>query len=265
MTVRAIEANYREWGEEGPVVLVLHGMLGSSRNWQAVARLLANGYRIIAMDARNHGDSPWAEAMDYPHMVADCLRLADRLGLERFHLLGHSMGGKTAMLLASRHAERVRSLTVVDISPRAYQPRWKKEYALLRRLPVEELGSRAEAEALLEPEISDWAFRQFLLSNLERDPDGGFRWRVNLEVLENSLHNLFGQIPPEGSAVFRGAVLFLRGERSRFVDEEDLPLIREYFPEAVMKTVEGAGHNVHFDAKEAFAEEVRRHWSEAEG
>lgn len=261
----AVQLATREWGTDEPVVLILHGMLGSSRNWQAVAKVLAEGYRLVALDARNHGDSPWAETMSYEEMVADTLAVADRMGQESFHLVGHSMGGKTAMLLACGHGRRVRSLTVVDMAPRAYAPRWKKEYALLRGLPVGELSSRAEAEALLEPEIRDWGFRQFLLSNLERDPGGGFRWRVNLQVLENSLPNLFEQIPPEGSGTYDGPTLFLRGEKSGFVSEEDEPMMRRFFPDCELETVGGAGHNVHFDRKDVFAERVRRHWAEAEG
>ena len=255
------ELHYREWGEAtgGIPVLVLHGLLGSSRNWMAAGKALAASHRVLAADLRNHGESPHLRPMDYPAMVDDLLGLLDRLELPAVHLIGHSMGGKAAMLLTCRFPERVRSLTVVDIAPRAYPPRWEKEFALLRRLPVERMQSRAEAEAELSTEIRDWAFRQFLLSNLERAEEGGFRWTVPLQLLEESLPELFEQVPPPGEVAWPGPALFLRGEKSRFVGEDDLALIREFFPAAKLETVAGAGHNVHFDQRDRFVRRVRAH------
>ncbi|NBD37063.1 MAG: alpha/beta fold hydrolase [Verrucomicrobia bacterium] len=248
----------------GKPVLVLHGLLGSSRNWSAAGKALATSHRVLAADLRNHGESPHLRPMDYPAMVEDLLGLLESLQLPAVHLIGHSMGGKAAMLLTCRFPERVSSLTVVDIAPRAYPPRWEKEFALLRRLPVEQLQSRSEAEAELSPEIRDWAFRQFLLSNLERAEEGGFRWRVPLALLEESLPNLFQQMPPPGEAAWPGPALFLRGENSRFVGEADLPLIREFFPAGKLETVAGAGHNVHFDQRDRFVRRVRAHLEAAE-
>lgn len=255
------ELHYREWGEAtgGIPVLVLHGLLGSSRNWMAAGKALAASHRVLAADLRNHGESPHLRPMDYPAMAADVFGLLDKLRLPAVHLIGHSMGGKAAMLLACRFPDRVRSLTVVDIAPRAYPPRWEKEFALLRRLPVEQMKSRAEAEAGLAGEIKDWAFRQFLLSNLDRAEEGGFLWTVPLQLLEESLPELFQQVPPPGEAAWPGPALFLRGEYSRFVGEGDLPLIREFFPAGKLETVAGAGHNVHFDRRDRFVRRVRAH------
>ena len=260
------ELHYREWpkGQGGIPVLVLHGLLGSSRNWQAAAKAMADPYHVVAVDLRNHGDSPHLRPMTYPEMVGDVVEVMDKCQLSAFHLIGHSMGGKAAMLLACRHPERVRSLTVVDIAPRAYQPRWEKEFALMRRLPVERIKSRSEAEEELSADIKDWAFRQFLLSNLVRSEEGGFRWTVNLPLLEESLPHIFAQVPPPDEPAWPGPALFLRGESSRFVGEDDLDLIRRFFPKAELETVAGAGHNVHFDKKEAFVRRVRRHFEEAD-
>jgi pimeloyl-ACP methyl ester carboxylesterase len=196
--------------------------------------------------------------MDYPSMAADVLRWLDQESLQAVHVVGHSMGGKVAMYLACRYPERFRSLTVVDIATRVYPPRWEKEFAVMQSMPVERFSRRQEAEEWLEADIRDWAFRKFLVSNLERNPGGGFRWIVNLDILQAALPNLFIQVPAEGQS-YEGPVLFLRGGRSRFVEADDLEVARRFFPAATLQTVADAGHNVHFDQPDAFVEAVRAH------
>jgi pimeloyl-ACP methyl ester carboxylesterase len=243
-------------GPDGaPVILLLHGLLGSSRNWQTVGRKLADSFRVVALDLRNHGASAHNRRMDYPAMAADVLAWMDKSGVEQLHLVGHSMGGKVSMYLACHHPERIQSLTVVDIAPHAYPPRWEREFAAMRRMPVHHFQKRQEAEEWLEKDISDWAFRKFLVSNLERDPSGGFRWIVNLGILESALPNLFRQIPEPGQS-YEGPVLFLRGSKSKFVSDADIRMIEGFFPKAKLVTVEGAGHNVHFDQTDRFIESV---------
>ncbi|NDV61194.1 alpha/beta fold hydrolase [Puniceicoccales bacterium CK1056] len=241
--------------EDAPALLLLHGLLGSSRNWQTAGKKLSESFKVFALDLRNHGSSPHDPHMDYPTMAADVLAWMDRKGLKRLHVLGHSMGGKVAMYLTCRYPERIQSLTVVDIAPRAYPPRWEREFATMRRMPVHHFTKRQEAEEWLEKDISDWAFRKFLVSNLERDPSGGFRWIVNLGILESALPNLFRQIPEPGQG-YDGPVLFLRGGESKFVADSDLQMIKGFFPRAQLVTVDGAGHNVHFDQTERFIKVV---------
>jgi pimeloyl-ACP methyl ester carboxylesterase len=241
--------------ESAEPLVLLHGLLGSSRNWQTAGKQLAGKRRVYALDLRNHGDSPHNSRMDYPSMAADVLDWAAGAGLEHVHMLGHSMGGKVAMYLACRYPDRFKSLAVVDIAPRAYPPRWEKEFSLMRRMPVEHFTRRSEAEEWLEPEIRDWAFRKFLISNLERDPAGGYRWVVNLGILESALPNLFQQVPETGQQ-YDGPCLFVRGGKSRFVEDGDFPMIRRFFPKVRIETVSDAGHNVHFDQTAAFVEVV---------
>jgi esterase len=262
--LKAVKLEHVEWGSGGLPLVVLHGLLGSSRNWQRAGVLLGPEGRVCALDLRNHGRSPHAPEMSYAVMAADVAAWLKAEGIERCHLLGHSMGGKVAMWLATEAEPLIASLTVVDIAPRAYAPRWEKEFAHMRRMPVERMKSRAEAEAFLEEAISDWAFRKFLVSNLERMDGGGFRWIVNLAVLEASLPALFRQVPETGLR-FNGPTLFLRGERSRFVEESDTTMIQSFFPEAQLMTIAEAGHNVHFDQPERFAEAVRAHACEGRG
>ena len=144
---------------------------------------------------------------------------------------------------------------MVDIAPRAAPPRWEREFALMRRMPVGQFTTRAEAETWLEPDIRDWAFRKFLVSNLERDEAGGFRWIVNLDILHAALPNLFQQVPQDGER-YDGPVLYLRGELSKFIQDEDEAMIKAFFPAVRLVTVAGAGHNIHFDQVERFVEIV---------
>lgn len=239
-----------------PPLVILHGLLGSSRNWAGITRALEKDFRVHALDLRNHGQSPHAATMDYESMVADILAYCDRHEIASFRLIGHSMGGKAAMLLACRHPERVQALVVVDIAPKHYPPHWEKEFRALRALEVEHFSRRQEAEDALKGSVSDWAFRQFFLTNLERRPEGGFRWVVNLPVLQASLPELFAD-PLKGSDVYEGPTLFLRGAQSGYVGEDAESAIQVHFPQAGLETVADAGHNVHFEQPESFLSLVR--------
>ncbi|MDV7394678.1 alpha/beta fold hydrolase, partial [Arthrospira platensis SPKY1] len=159
-----------------PPCIVLHGLLGSSRNWMSVAQKMAIHGTVHTLDVRNHGQSPHCDSMSYPEMAGDVLRWMDDRGIAKAVLLGHSMGGKIAMRLACSAPERVAALIVVDIAPRAYKPRWEREFAAMLALPLERMTSRAQAEEALSESIRDWAFRKFLCTNLERSEDGTLRW-----------------------------------------------------------------------------------------
>jgi len=251
-------------GGAGCPLVLLHGLLGSSRNWQTVGSRLAAARTVFALDLRNHGASPHSKEMPYAAMAEDVRVHMKGAGLSRYHLVGHSMGGKVAMHLACSFPDQVATLTVVDIAPRAYPPRWEREFAVMRRMPVAQFTKRAEAEAWLEDDIRDWAFRKFLVTNLERAPGGGFHWIVNLEILERSLPGLFRQVP-EGEQGFKGPTLFLRGGKSKFVADSDRSLMERYFPNYTLETVAEAGHNVHFDAPEAFVSRLSEHFAKGDG
>ncbi|MCC5833318.1 MAG: alpha/beta fold hydrolase [Opitutales bacterium] len=245
-------------GEGMPPCVILHGLLGSSRNWLTVGKALARHFAVYALDARNHGESLHCDQMDYGAMVGDLEEWRESVLADRsFRLVGHSMGGKTAMRYACTYPNRVEALVVVDIAVRAYKPRWEKEFAAMLKMPLTALKSRSEAENWLESEgVSDWAFRKFLITNLERDESSGFRWTINLEVLQASLPQLFTQ-PIDDEARYDGPVLWLRGERSDFVTESDFEQIRKHFPRARIETINGAGHNVHFEQMQSFVDAVQ--------
>jgi pimeloyl-ACP methyl ester carboxylesterase len=256
----AVQLAARVLGGSGcePLVL-LHGLLGSGRNWQTAGAGLAEaagGRNVWALDMRNHGKSPWAEPMSYDAMVADVLAWLDARGLGAVDLMGHSMGGKVAMLLACRHPRRVRRLVVVDIAPKDYLSHGHRaEFAAMNELRLEELRSRGEAELKMEGRVPDWAMRKFLTTNLERGDDGTWRWAVNLPVLTASLPEVEAN-PLAAGERFGGPMLCVRGGRSRYVTDEDAAKLTEYFPAARIETIAAAGHNPHMETRAEFCAAV---------
>lgn len=251
-----VELNARELGGPGKAPLVLlHGLLGSSRNWQTAGAGLAeaaDGRNVWALDLRNHGKSPWRDEMTYEAMMADVLAWLDARGLGAVDLMGHSMGGKAAMLLACRYPERVRRLIVVDIAPKSYLSHGHRaEFAAMNELRLPGLQSRGEAEMRMEGRVPDWGMRKFLTTNLERAEDGAWRWAVNLPVLTAALPEVESD-PLGESGGFSGPTLFIRGGRSRYVKDEDLARIAGAFPASRVETIAEAGHNPHMETRAEF-------------
>jgi pimeloyl-ACP methyl ester carboxylesterase len=253
-----VRLNARELGGAGkPPLVLLHGLLGSSRNWQSAGADLAGTYHVFALDLRNHGRSPHAEVMTYAAMVDDVLAWMDAHGLARVTLLGHSMGGKVAMLLACRNPQRVERLIIVDIAPKDYTSQaHRAEFAAMNALDLRALTSRAEAEARFEAFVPDWAMRKFLTTNLERDEAaGGWKWLVNLPVLTASLPGLEADALAEKDR-FDAPTDFVVGEKSSYVKAEDREAILMHFPFTRFVTIAGSGHNPHMEARVVFVKAV---------
>jgi pimeloyl-ACP methyl ester carboxylesterase len=244
---------HRDLGGEGrPPLVLVHGFLGSSRNWQTAGAGLTARFHVLALDLRNHGRSPHAPEMTYATMLADVLAWMDAQGLARATLLGHSMGGKLAMRLACRHPERVVRLCVVDIAPKEYPGLAQRtELAAMNELRLDGLHSRAEAELRLEARVDNWATRKFLTTNLERGADGGWRWTVNLPVLTAALPDLVKN-PLDPADRFDGPAHFILGGRSGFVQAGDHAAIRRHFPSVRITVMPDSGHNPHMEAREEF-------------
>jgi esterase len=233
-------------------MIVLHGVLGSSRNWQTAGRELSQRYHVLALDLRNHGMSAHDASMGFADMAADVLAWMDAHGLPAATLVGHSMGGKVAMLLACRHPERVSRLVVVDVAPKDYQWRGQRTaFAAMRDVDLARVGSRADTEQALAARIHDLSMRKFLATNLEAAPGGGWRWIVNLGALEAALDDLEKDSLGPGDR-YDGPCLFVTGEKSPYVDPADWPGILARFPAAVHVRIPGAGHNPHMDNRGAF-------------
>jgi esterase len=241
--------HYEEYGQGEPLI-ILHGLFGSLENWHTIGRRLAERFRVVAVDQRNHGRSPHSAEMTYPLMAQDVLELMQKLGLSNTFLLGHSMGGKTAMQLALLHPERVRKLVVVDISPRHYSPRHGQIFAGLLSLDLNAFHTRQQMEEALTPSIPELNVRRFLLKSVARTPTGGFHWKINLRDIFDNYAHIRAAI--SGSAPFTKPTLFIRGELSEYIRDEDTALVRQLFPEAEFQTIAQAGHWVHAEAPDAF-------------
>ena len=251
MTVRLAAVEYGS----GPVLAILHGLFGAGRNWATVARRLAAHRRVIALDLRNHGASPWAEAMDYAALAEDVGATLRSLGHRRFALIGHSMGGKAAMMIALAQGDEVERLVVVDIAPVACPPRHLAYALAMRALDLGGITRRGEADALLAATVPDMAERAFLLQNLVFE-NGTVRWRLNLAAIEREMPLLAGfpAIPP--GTTYRGPTLFIAGGRSDYLLPEHEPQIRRLFPNAKIARIAEAGHWVHAEQPPAFLDLV---------
>lgn len=255
-------------GTAGPRVAFLHGLFGQGRNWSQVAKALAgpggDGARSTLVDLPDHGRSPWSEEFSfaaYADAVAATLRRVDADA--RWMVVGHSLGGKTAMLLALRHPELVARLVVVDIAPRSYGSldRFSTYIAEMERLPLGELTSRGDAEARFEE--SNPGVKSFLLQNLRRDGDT-WRWQANLGLFAadaaKGTGSLIADWPDAAAelAPYEDPVLWVAGSESQYVGDEDLPTMQALFPKVRQLTVKGASHWVHTDAPEVVVEALRR-------
>jgi esterase len=233
----------------GAPLVILHGLYGNHANWAWHARRLAEHFDVHAFDARNHGESPWAASMELAEMAHDVAQTMAALGLHSAHVLGHSMGGKTAMQLALQEPGRVRSLVIVDIAPVNYGKEEDDVLQGLVALDLEGLQSRAAADAQLQAWVKHKPVRDFLLTNLRRGADGRFSWRINLPVIQEYLRKVTDWNGGQGS--WPGPALFIKGETSSYI----LPVHRKatlaQFPNADLKIVTGAGHWVHSEKPEA--------------
>jgi pimeloyl-ACP methyl ester carboxylesterase len=241
-----MELNYKEFGQGEPV-LILHGLFGTLDNWQTMARQLAQDYTVYILDQRNHGRSPHADTHDYPEMAEDLRRFMEQHWMySGACVIGHSMGGKTAMQLALKHPELVKKLVVVDIAPRAYPGNHHEIFDALQSLELDKIGSRAAADEALARNIQEEDVRLFLMKNLTRSKEGGYEFKMNLPVLQRNYDHILAAV--EGEQPFEGPALFIRGGRSRHIVMADEDEILRLFPNAHIATIENAGHWVHADA-----------------
>lgn len=249
----------------GRPLVILHGLLGASGNWHTLGRgPFSEGRDVYALDQRNHGRSAHTDAFGYAEMAADLKRFLAEKDLTPAALLGHSMGGKTAMHAALAFPETVERLVVADIAPKAYPPHHEAIFEALRGIDLAAYDERRKIDAALSETIKARPVRQFLLKNLDYDADAGrYRWQMNLQAIHAAYDEIAAGLSDDlDGKTYDGPVLFVRGEHSDYVADEDLDDIRERFPQARLETVEGAGHWVHADQPDAFAEVVTAFLSE---
>lgn len=246
---------HSESGGAGPAVVVLHGLMGSCENWRGVRVALSDRHHVVCLDLPNHGRSPHAARFDLRSIGDDVIETLDAAGVGPAVVIGHSLGGKVAMQLASDHADRLKGLVVVDISPRAIQPVHLFVLRVCQQLDLAAAGRRSELDEALARFVPQQATRDFLLKNVVRGHDGHFCWRVPLQALIDN-YRVVSDAPPL-VAPYGGPALFIAGETSPFRMMADEALIRGWFPAAGFVTVPAAGHLVHADQPEAFVACVR--------
>lgn len=248
----------------GTPLLLLHGLYGSGANWRRIAKALSDRHRVVSVDLRNHGASPWVATMSYAEMAADVAALIDRLGLDHPAVLGHSMGGKVAMTLALTDPGKLGRLVVVDIAPVSYGDRFSSYTAAMRGIDAAGASGRDEIRRTLLQTIPDDRVVGFLMTNLVRQGEQ-YDWRINLVALATAMGEI-GSFPAALTGRrYPGPVTVLDGARSDYVNDADRPLFVRLFPAVRFATVADAGHWLHADQPDAFIAAVRAALGEADG
>lgn len=257
-----MKLNYRQLGE-GPLLIILHGLFGSSDNWLTIAKSLEKDFTVLLPDQRNHGSSPHSMRHDYDSMSDDIFELTQHLGINRFFLAGHSMGGKTAIHFAIKWPEKLEGLLVADISPfssagsgQKYQDQYLSILEAMQSVDPENIKSRAQVENILNEKIESGNIRRLIMKNLKRDENNLFRWKINIGSLMKNLPRLSEGLPrpaDDSKGISGFPVVFLKGDKSDYLPDNDLPDIRKLFPAAELVKVSDAGHWVHADRPDAVA------------
>ena len=249
---------YRTMGKGNPLV-ILHGLFGNSDNWLPSAKQLAGDYRVYLPDMRNHGKSPHDPVFNLASMVEDIYEFITDLGIRKISLIGHSMGGLVAMNFAFEYTHRVQRMAIIDIAPRAYPVMHENILNHLQNIDLRKIKNRHDADIQLADHISSRRVRQFLLKNLYRQDDGRFAWRLNLPVIAEQLSEIRkGILHPQRITV---PVLFIRGELSDYLQEEDIARISDLFSDYKIETIDRASHWVHSDAPQQLNESLRHFFS----
>jgi len=240
---------------EGKPLLIIHGFLGMSDNWKTLGgQYAAAGFQVHALDMRNHGKSFHSPDFNYGAMVEDLVAYCNNYNLAKVDIIGHSMGGKVAMFFAVRYPEMMERLVVADIGPKYYAPHHQDILAGLNAVDFSVKPERSEVEEVLKGHIDDFGTRQFLMKNLYWKEPGQLAFRFNLEVFNKKIENI-GEALPEGSH-FDGPALFLRGDRSNYIKDTDMALIKAHFPNAELKDIHDSGHWVHAENPKDFMRET---------
>ena len=249
--------HYQVYGSGARKLVVLHGLFGSGDNWRSIAqKYLQSDFEVYLIDQRNHGRSFHHPVHTYDALAKDVLALLDELALSHVTLLGHSMGGKTAMRLAELAGDRISQLIVADIAPRAYVHSHTHIIEAMKSLPVTEATSRKELEVFMEARLPDPVLRGFLLKSVERLESGHYRWRINIPAIENDYDAIIGWEPFQQA--LKLPTLFVAGGASKYISADDHDIIHSHFENSNVVTIPGAGHWLHYQAPKPFTEEIRR-------
>lgn len=264
----SVMLNFKKSGH-GPVLVILHGLYGSSDNWMSIAKMLESRFTIFIPDLRNHGQSPHTSTHTYEDMVEDLKQFMTDHKIIKAFVLGHSMGGKLAMMFAAEYPEYIAGLIVADISPKNYQRdhhaspsvlEHEKILDLMANLNLVAVESRKEIDHYLSGHLSNPSLRQFIIKNIHRNKEGYFEWKINLPVLKRALHSITSEVNQgwfaDRKPILNYPVTFIRGLNSDYISDHDISMIKEIYPEARIVDIANAGHWLHAEQPEKFIEAV---------
>ena len=232
----------------GRPLLILHGLFGSLDNWKSLGNKFAEDFEVYLIDQRNHGKSPHSDAMDYQVMAQDLVEFVNDHFLRGIYVLGHSMGGKTVMNFA-QHCDLVDKIVIADIAPRAYEPHHNNLVKAMENIDLTLINERGEVDELLKKDVSILSVRQFLLKNLYWKEKGVLDWKINLPVLKKNMITIAGEIEDQEVTT---PTLFIRGELSPYISDEDYPEIKKQFPNSEIVLMPQVGHWLHAENPKLF-------------
>lgn len=262
-----MELFFRKFGE-GPALIILHGLYGSSDNWMSVGKALSENFEVYLIDQRNHGRSPHSAQHNYHLLKEDLLEFMDKHSIEKAIIIGHSMGGKTAMFFAVDYPERVNSLIVVDISPTSYKNTDSTQLLThstiiksMYSVDFNTVKTRKDIDKILAKSIPVKRVRQFLLKNVRRNKNNQFDWSLNIEAISNELENIMDGLNANsfenGKEITGFPVLFIKGEKSDYIQPSDEKEITKIFPFAEIEIIPDAGHWLHAEQPELFIKTIQ--------
>lgn len=243
--------NHKIIGQGDPII-VLHGLFGMLDNWQTFAKQLAEDYMVILVDQRDHGKSGHTDSFSYPLLADDLMEFMEDNWIHHASILGHSMGGKTAMQFAANHEDMLDKLIVVDIAPKVYRPGHNEIFEALNAVPIGEIKSRKEVDDILSTYIEEAGVKLFLMKNLRRNKQGGFNWKMNLPLLHREYSKILANVDITSKVTVPS--LFVRGTKSHYIDEDEQ--LDNYFEHAELINIE-AGHWIHAEKPEELLTVVR--------
>ncbi|NIJ52040.1 alpha/beta fold hydrolase [Dyadobacter arcticus] len=250
-----MQLNYKQIGEVGKPMIILHGVFGLLDNWLGISKTLSeHGFRVYLVDQRNHGRSPHEGPLDFPTFATDLREFMEEHHLENPILIGHSMGGKTIMEYAVTYPGTFAALVVVDIGPKAYPIHHTKILKGLNAIPIDKIDNRNQADEILAEYEPILSVRQFLLKNLYRKDEGGFGWRFNLPLLTSDMASVGAEIKSDER--LETPTLFIRGAKSNYILDEDMEGIQDLFPNARLETIADAGHWVQAEQPKEFVSKL---------
>lgn len=249
----SINLNFKVKGSGKPI-LILHGLFGMLDNWNSISNRLAENFSVYTVDQRDHGKSDKSTEFGYEFIAEDLKYFCDENDLKEIGIIGHSMGGKSAMTFADRFPDYVQKLMVIDISPKTYDGGHEFILEAILSIPIESVTSRQEVDELLSRHIKAIGIRQFLMKNLSRKKEGGFEWKANFQLLNKHYPDILGM--PELRQGNTLDTLFISGERSDYIIPEDHKLILELYPNARIEVIENAGHWVHAEQPNAIIDKI---------